>query len=442
MKKLHILALIIICLVFASGCQNHEEKAPAADVAAVPFQFRSDQLESYTIVYSKDNPDYFELANRLADQILNKYDVFLSTACDADSAPGKYEILLGDTNRCDRKGKVMEYSVTVADGKFQIHAGGSFSAEQAIVYLCQSLFNGQPFALDNGDYHHTSFLTNVQPVTDGSSARIMSANILADAFKDNAYRGAFYRAEIFAGMLVSYTPDVLGLQEVDESWNSALAYYLPKLQNAHGLTYSQLLSTYENKTNYTSLLYRSDKFEAEDSGVQVFSWWTDGAFNHNFHMRNISWAQFSSLEDRDSRFIVANTHWSYRTEHADGNRCLTGSNIPIAVNELRMQCKEQTDTFLSSLKQNNPEIPILLTGDFNTSLSFFTENGWTPEGFEIISEAAKSNGKALALVPSSGHFDHIFGAGSYTIQCYGLFKDVNQHGLLTDHPLVYTDFVF
>ena len=441
MKKLYILALIIICLVFAFGCQNHEEKAPAADVAAVPFQFRSDELENYIIVYSKDNPDYFDLANRLADQILNKYDIFLSIACDSDSEPGKYEILLGDTNRYDQRSKVMEYSVTVADGKLMIHAGGSFSAEKAVEHLCESVFNGQPFALDKGTYYQTSFLTTVQPVMDNNAARIMSANVLADAFADDTYRGTFYRAEIFAGMLVSYTPDVLGLQEVDENWNNALSYYLPKLQNAHGISYAQLLSTSENKTNYTSLLYRSDKFKAEDSGIHIFSWWTDKAFHHNYHMRNISWAQFSSLEITDTRFIVANTHWSYRTEHADGNHYLSGSDTPIAADALRIQCKEETDTFLSSLKQNNPETPILLTGDFNTSLSFFTESGWTPEGFEVISEAAKSGGTALALVPSSGHFDHIFGTGNYTISCYGFLKDVNQHSLLSDHPFVYTDLI-
>lgn len=276
---------------------------------------------------------------------------------------------------------------------------------------------------------------------DGSSARIMSANVLADTFADDTYRGAFYRAELFAGMLVSYTPDVLGLQEVDESWNSALSYYLPKLQNAHNLSYCQIVSSYEHKTNYTSLLYRSDKFKAEDSGMHIFSWWTDGSFRHNYHMRNVTWAQFSSLEDTDKRFIVANTHWSYRTEHADGNRYLAGSSTPIAANELRIQCKEETSSFLTALKQNNPNLPILLTGDFNTSLSFFTESGWTPEGFEIISESAKSGGTALALVPSSGHFDHIFGAGSYKILCYGFFNDVNQHSLLSDHPFVYTDLI-
>lgn len=445
MKKICMFCMTLLsvaCLMHMTGCAQDTGTISATQATAIPTQFCLEDLDRYVIVYPGNNPDYLALANRLADQIFEKYDVFLQIVCDADTSPAECEILLGDTNRHNQNTKVMEYSVTVADGKFQINAGGSFSAEKAIDLLCQVLFNGQPFAVDNGTYYETSLLTTVQSVMDGSTARIMSANILADAFADESYRSAFYRAEIFAGMLVSYTPDVLGLQEADENWNRALAYYLAKLQNAHGIAYSQLLSTYENKTNYTSFVYRSDRFQPEDSGVHVFGWWTDSTFGHNYHMRNISWAQFSALENPQSRFLVANTHWSYRTEHADGHHYLTGSDAPIAADELRMQCKEETDRFLSSVRQSHPQIPILLTGDFNTSLSFFTEGGWTPADFSIISEAARSSGKALSLVPASGHFDHIFGAGNYTILCYGQVKDVNEHHLLTDHPFVYTDLMF
>ena len=185
-----------------------------------------------------------------------------------------------------------------------------------------------------------------------------------------------------------------------------------------------------------------NKRKVKTDGVNVFSWWTDTAFNHNYHMRNISWAQFSSLDDPSKTMIVANTHWSYRTEHSGGSTYLAGSNVPIAVDELRTQCKDETNAFLSALRQTCPEIPILLIGDFNTSLSFFTDSGWTPTGFRIISQEAINSGKSLALVPASGHFDHIFGTGSYSVELFGFFKDANHHELLTDHPFVYADLAF
>lgn len=449
MKKRFFILLVflmIVCLGFVTGCDQNispnGNPSGSGDEMETLYQFKSSELENYVIVYTEDNPDYYVLANQLANQILEKYGQFLTIACDTDSAPTKYEILIGDTNRYDQQGRVMEYSVTIDEGKFRINAGGSFSAEKAIAYLCENVFNGKEFALDNGEYYQTSFLTASQAITDETTARIMSANVLADVFADSSYKKAHYRAEIFAGMLVSYTPDVLGLQETDENWNNVLDDYLAKIQNTHGISYARHLATYQDKVNYTSLLYRSDKFKVENSGVNVFRWWTDKNFNHNYHMRNISWAQFSSLDNAGEKFIVANTHWSYRTEHADGNTYLADSSKPIAANELRVQCKDETNAFITTLRQTYPDIPIIMTGDFNTSLPFFTESGWAPKSFSVISEEALNSGKSLAIVPSSGHFDHLFAAGNYSIKLYAFFKDANHHSLLSDHPFVYADLAF
>lgn len=437
MKKTFLVFLVLLTvLCFAAGCGQKTPSDESGAVSTGPYQFRSDELANYVIVYSDENPDYFDLAYRLNEQIYTKYGKILNVIRSSNATPSQYEILLGDT------GRVMEYSVTVQDGKFRIHVGGSFSAEKAIDFLCQQLFNGQEFVLDSGEYYQTSFLTASQEMTEDATARIMSANILADAFADSSYKEAHYRAEIFAGMLVSYTPDILGIQEADENWNNVLDTYLKKIQKSHGITYERLLASYENKVNYSSLLYRSDKFKAETSDLSVFSWWTNKAFNHNYHMRNVSWARFSALDAPEKTFLVANTHWSYRTEHANGQTYLFGSNTPIAVNELRTQCKDETNRILSTLRQENPGVPIFLTGDFNTSLPFFTDSGWTPAAFRLISEEALNSGTSISLVPSSGHFDHLFGTGNYTIKHFAFFNNTNQHSLLTDHPFVYADLAF
>lgn len=438
LMKRAFLVFITLCTVLCifAGCDHF----PIPGMTQYGFQ--SDELDKYVIVYEESNPDYYDLANQLANRISAKYGKTLLIKPDVIAAPTQYEILLGDTNRYDHQSKVMEYSVTVDSGKFRVNVGGTFSAEKAIDFLCEKVFNGQALNLENGEYYRKSLLTKAYKIANGTTARIMTANILADAFADASYKKAFYRAEIFAGMLVASTPDVLGLQEVDESWNKVLDAYLKKLQTVYGITYSRLLDTHEGKTNYTSLLYRSDKLKAEDSGVNVFTWWTDNAFNHNYHMRNISWAKFSSLENPAKQFIVANTHWSYRTEHADGKTYLAGANTPVAVNELREQCKNETNAFMSQLKQTYSQMPIFLVGDTNTSLSFFTQSGWTPMSYNIISEQAKANGTALSTVPTSGHYDHLFGTGNYTIRQYAFIKDTDHMNLLTDHPFAYTDLSF
>lgn len=219
---------------------------------------------------------------------------------------------------------------------------------------------------------------------------------------------------------------------------------MPRIAKIYSIQYSKCLGTYDGKVNYSSLLYRSDKFKVENSGLEPFSWWKDLGANYRYHMRNISWACFSSLENSSQKFMVANTHWSYRTEHADGKTYLTGSSTPIATDQLRQQCKNETSQYLTALKTTNSGTPIFLTGDFNTSLSYFTTsyNSWTPASFKVISEQAKSAGKALSTVPTTGHYDHIFGCGNYTINSYEFFNSVNVHKLLTDHPFAYVDLAF
>ena len=411
--------------------------------ASDDIQFRSGDLSRYTIVYAGGNDDYAKYAQQLKTQILEKYGQDLPVVADSDSNRTGYEILLGDTNRFAHRGCIMEYSVSVSEGVFRINAGGSCSAENAIAYLCENVFNGQEVSLAVGEHFKNTLLTKSRAVTSGTTARVMTANLLADAFvEEGTYNTANYRAEIFAGMLVAYTPDVIGMQEVDASWYRVLDAYLAKIENLYGISYAKYWNTYEGKTNYTSMLYRSDKLKVENGGVDVFSWWKDLGANYRYHMRNMGWAQFSSLEDSSKKFVVANTHWSYRLEHAEGDTYLTGASKPIAADELRTQCKNETNHFLTSLKKTYSDCPIFLTGDFNTSLPYFTQYGWTPTSFNVLSEQAASSGKAQSTVPTSGHFDHMFGTGSYTINCFELLKDANQHSLLTDHAFVYADLAF
>ena len=52
--------LVILCQSFLTGCDTG---------ASDPFQFNSDELAQYVIIYEESNPDYFDLANQLADHI-------------------------------------------------------------------------------------------------------------------------------------------------------------------------------------------------------------------------------------------------------------------------------------------------------------------------------------------------------------------------------------
>jgi len=150
-KKLLVLFILltVFCLAFMTGCDKEEpsssenssvdesestgsSEATESTQIPGPYQFRSGEIGNYVIVYSGENTDYYRLANELRIQISDKYGKSLAIKRDTNLEPTKYEILLGDTNRYDHVSNVMEYSVTVDEGKFRINVGGSFSAEQAM----------------------------------------------------------------------------------------------------------------------------------------------------------------------------------------------------------------------------------------------------------------------------------------------------------------------
>ena len=254
MKKLFWAFLIVIALVCTAtlaSCDTDESPSEPTGTAGgggadAEYSFSSSELEKYVIVYG-GGTNHYRLALNLQQHIYSKYGKRLSVARDVISDPAEYEILLGDTNRRAPQGRIMEFSLEIDEGSCIINAGGAFSVEEAVKYLCEEIFDGREFALEAGEYCKKSFLEKSSQITEGSTVRVMSANLLADSFADSSYKSAEYRAEIFAGMLISYTPDVLGLQETDAAWGDALDEYLIKLQENYGITYSRLLATYNDK---------------------------------------------------------------------------------------------------------------------------------------------------------------------------------------------------
>ena len=156
-------------------------------------------------------------------------------------------------------------------------------------------------------------------------------------------------------------------------------------------------------------------------------------------MRNVGWIQFSLKTNTSKKFVVANTHWSYRTEHA-GNKFSDGT----AINNdtLRTQCKNETNQLLATLKSRFSSSPIFVTGDFNTSLSVLEGSRWVASGYSLLNRQAETAGVCVTTVPTSGHFDHIWGTGNYSINRFEFFSNVNKKDLVSDHPFVYADVVF
>ena len=71
MKKTFLVFLVLLTvLCFAAGCGQKTPSDESGAVSTGPYQFRSDELANYVIVYSDENPDYFDLAYRQMNRFI------------------------------------------------------------------------------------------------------------------------------------------------------------------------------------------------------------------------------------------------------------------------------------------------------------------------------------------------------------------------------------
>ena len=405
------------------------------------YVFKSADLSKYMIIYSSEYVnEYSTYAYDLQSHIKTKYGVSVKgVAMDLVSSAYPYEILIGFTNRdTSDNGKIMQYSVTVGGGKFRINAGGLFTMENVIAYLKTNVFTGSALNITPGEYYKKSYLTTSQvALTSGTTARIMTTNILADEFNTSAdYKTASYRAEIYAGLLATYQPDVVGVQETDSKWNAVLNKYLTKIKSEYNIEFTRVLANYNNKVNFTSLIYRSDKFTLGNYDYTQFAWKNDVNLpNDSYYMRGVAWMQITSKTNTSKKFVLANTHWSYGAEY-NGTKLTNGTTV--YQHYCKGLCKDETITKINSLKSANSGMPVFLTGDFNTSAGWFSSTGT----YSTFSNACSLLSSKINATPGTGTYDHIFGAGTFTVKAFKYIDGINEIDALSDHPFAYSDVSF
>ncbi|MBO7186888.1 MAG: endonuclease/exonuclease/phosphatase family protein [Clostridia bacterium] len=399
--------------------------------------FSTSNLSKYSIVYDSNESDTYTAAVTLQACFLIKYGIDLTIKSDRYSKDSNCEILIGDTNRYSASGKVMKYSVTVDGATLKINVGGLYSAQKAMEYLTQNVFTGKQVNLASGEYYSKSFITNTQGLTSGTTARIMTSNVLADEFNTSAdYNLASYRAEIYAGILGAYTPDVIGVQETDDNWNKVLDRYLAKVNREYSTNYQRAVTTYNDKVNFSSIIYRADKFTLNNSGYTNFTWKSDANLpNDNYYMRGVAWVQLTSKTNSSKKLVLANTHWSYGSEYQ--NIKLTNGTT-VTLHYCKGLCKNETVTKINSLKSTYSGMPLFLTGDFNASASWFTSGGT----YASFSNTCSLLSSKVNKTPGTGTYDHIFGTGTYTVKSFVYIDGINEIDLLSDHPFAYSDVSF
>ena len=428
--------------------------------------FDLNEIARYCIIYSETPGGMKPVARLLQNEIKEKTGFLIPIFSDTQHNSGQYEILIGHTNRelsCEvyaDNAYIMEYGVTVKEASLQIACGGTFSARKAVEKFTEKVLSSGDTRLSEGKYAYLSakLAPNSVPHTAGTTARIMTLNIMPDILGAQEYPNVLIvndRVEILAGMLIQYTPDVIGMQETCEVWEKQIPYYLDVVRDSYGIDYNIVLNSYNGLNNYNPIIYREDKYNLDFAKFEPYDYEIEPAAKRGYYIRGASQVKLTE-KSNGTTFIVVNSHW----DHGGGTS--TKPTNPWKTQE----CADGELAIINAYKEKYPGVMIFATGDFNshrphiaTIFKAFLQN----VNGSVASELAKQNGTLIATggyhcndntkisedVPrenisthANDFIDHIVGInGSFNVLRHDTIL-VNYCHVMTDHMPVYTDVSF
>ncbi len=398
---------------------------PAAadmDLADKNITLAGNDLSDYTIVYETERDGYAEIANQLRNSLLAMgYSLRVAADTALPYVNGAKEILVGNTNRSASQAlyavqpDLMTYSVVIGETYLQLVSGGPYSASVCADELCSKFIITSNKAFKSGELLKGDINLDNSDLATEADLRIMTANVLAARWATtyNNCPPVVQRAEIFAASLVSGRPDVIGVQESDNEWIKILPYYLAVIKEKYGMEYEWIFEDWKSDLQtfvsegqtLTTMIYRSDKYTLEDSGIQNIDGWNKKEYN----LRLLEWGLFSEKQNPAHRFIVCNTHWSLSTESA----AWQAQSVQLSIDTIR------------SLQDKYSNVPIFQTGDYNSTndqgslyTKFLAESG----AFDAMLTAAENGvrindcggcaGIGVWRGANSSYIDHIACVGS------------------------------
>ncbi|MBQ9080631.1 MAG: endonuclease/exonuclease/phosphatase family protein [Clostridia bacterium] len=305
----------------------------------------SNPLSGYSIIYPAGSTSDLASARTLADAIKDLCGVELSCNDDKTAATDK-EILVGATSRTESEQLKsltgLEYIIRASGTKLIIGGSTGIATELAVEKLADKFLSGiysNSFKISS-NYDQTTLgtvtLSGAEDPTlaEGADLRIMSFNILAELWDDKAKATMPGRDANVVSIILSYMPDVVGLQETTDLWYSLLE---PQLEGVYKFASYKVPN---GKTNYSTLMYNVNTTEFIESGTTLYS------DRNSDNMRHLTWVRFRRISD-GAEYIVTCTHWD--------------------ITEERREVQWQENAKLINDLYAKYKVPIFATGDYNSS---------------------------------------------------------------------------
>ncbi len=269
-------------------------------------------VKEYSIVYASgaDEKENKESATVLFDAIANRAGIILPVLSDKEECKTQHKIVVGIGLKELGEISAMKYVAKIKDGNYYISAGGALSLSMGVTDIDRTYLTKATNRVSTlGEIEKNLQKIESQPLTSGAEFRVMTYNIMAQwEGWGGDYMPVSKRFEAFKGVIDTYSPDVVGLQEVSDQWSKIIEERYPEYAFIHQ-------RTPDNKYwNLSTIIYKKDKFNVIDKGLQYFR------YNGPNQIRLVNWVV---LEDKatSKQFVFFNTHWMFnKAENGDAER--------------------------------------------------------------------------------------------------------------------------
>lgn len=250
-----------------------------------------------------------------------------------------------------------DYAITVKGTTMEIAAESYLGYAAALDALKSNVFsrnNEKPAIDDSSSWSGNGADLAKQPLASTGDVRVMFNNIHGHPADGDNPMPVEQPTQMLSELYLEYLPDVIGLQECTE--NSYNAGILNLLGSEYAIT---------DEKGPTPILYRKSTVECLVSGDFRFNSITDeeyGGARRNDASKGVTWAIFK-VKTTGKLFAVGSTHLWWKHESSADETCRA-----VQAQKIVEVLTEQTNSFASSHGLLENSIPILVGGDYNTSL--------------------------------------------------------------------------
>lgn len=387
-------------------------------------------LSEYDIVYREGSEALKAAAEQMQAKIKSTCGEELTVKSDAELETER-EIVLGKTNRAISQkyltgGAYILSSVMINEGKKLLIGGVAdtttvVAAENFLDRYVQERYTYLVNLDANLNESESIYSFSESPApAEGAEMRIMSFNILCELWDSKAV-DVDARMQIVTAILLNYSPDVVGLQEVSDKCYKSLT---PLFEGSYAFVDTK---TEKGKTNFSPLAYNVEKVTLLEHGVKTL------ASGNDSRLRVISWGYFERKSD-GARFIVANTHWDL-------------TKMP---ESRTLQAIEMGDFIVEMKAKYN--CPAITTGDYNTQdyqeqfQTYLDHSKLSDAGLtaKVINRNYKSTHDLFeeqVPAPDIKAIDHVFYSSDIEALYYNMLIDKTVIDA-SDHFPVYADIRF